>query len=480
MRKMKQLTVAGLILFGSLFLFSAGAFALHPEPVQIPETVDVRHRACQDISRLANKYKVEGLFSKDFEEGKTSCTRMDLATALVLLTEKMAAKVLKEGPAAVDKADLELIATLKDELRAEMILAGTRTFEQRNEELGTRFTALTKNISLSGGLVGVVQGSLGNKPKDYADVVGRGDLVFNFKVGENTIAVIDVEATGGDGIDRKIASFSGLNHVAGSTGDRVRFRQAWVEHSAWNDRLVLTAGKVDLTNYFDANVVANDENSQFLAGGFVNSAVLGAPDIGPGARIQAKLAEPLIFSLGYGSGDADSADSFDHGFGIAQLDYKVKFAELGGTYRVYGSVDGALPVIDPATGEPAGAKIRQKNALGFGLSLDQQLTEKLTVFARYGQRDRDAYTTRRAWSIGGQYTGLLPQRKSDVLGFAYGQIQAAGAIADSQEKLAELYYKVQLTSQIAIAPVVQYLINPAGSSGSDAVTALALRSQISF
>lgn len=477
---MKKLSVVSLILFGSLFLPSAGAFAMHPELAPIPEKVEVKHKACQDILRLANKYRVEGLFSKDFAEGKTSCTRMDLAAALVLLTEKMAQTAVKEGPAAVDRADLLLIADLKEDLRAEMLLANTRAFQQRNEELGTRLTPLTRNIALSGGLIGVVQGSLGNKPRDHADVVGRGDLIFNFKVGENTIAVIDVEATGGNGIDSKIATFSGLNGVAGATGDRVRFRQAWVEHTAWNDRLILTAGKIDLTNYFDANAVANDENSQFLSGGFVNSAVLGAPDIGPGARIQAKLAEPLIFSLGYGSGDADSADAFDHGFGIAQLDYKVRLAEREGNYRVYGSLDGALPVINPATGVPEGNKLRQKNAFGFGFSLDQQITDTLTLFARYGQRDREAYTTRRAWSVGGELTGLLPGRKDDVLGFAYGQIQAAGAVADSQEKLAELYYKVQVTDRIAIAPVVQYLINPAGSISTDPVTALALRSQISF
>ena len=162
-----------------------------------------------------------------------------------------------------------------------MLQVGTRAFQSRNEDLGTSFTALTKNISLSGGLVGSMHGSIGNEPKDHADVVGRGDLVFNFKVGESTIAVIDVESTGGDGIDAHIANFSALNGVAGSTGDRVRFREAWVEHAAFKDRLILTAGKIDMSNYFDSNAVANDENGQFLAGAFVHSGVLGIPADGP-------------------------------------------------------------------------------------------------------------------------------------------------------------------------------------------------------
>ena len=471
----KKLSIVGLIMFGNLCLFSGAAFALHPE-LSVPEKVEAKHKACQEIMRLGNKYKIEGLFSKDFEDGKNMCSRIDVAAAVHLLTEKMAEKVVKEGSGAVDREDLVLLSDLKEELRAEMLLVGTRSFQSRYEELGTKFTALTKNISLSGGLVGVVQGSLGNKPKDHADVVGRGDLVFNFKVSESTIAVIDVEATGGNGIDSHIGTrgktYSILNGVAGSTDDRVRFREAWVEHAAINDRLIITAGKIDLTNYFDSNAVANDENSQFLAGAFVNSSVLSAPGNGPGIRLQAKLAEPLVLSLGYGSGDTDSDDFVDHGYGIAELDYKLKLGELEGNYRGYASVDGAAP-----DGE---IKLEEKNGFGFGFSVDQQITDKLTLFARYGQRDKNVYATRRAWSVGGQYVGLIPGRKDDVLGFAYGQIETAAVVADSHEKLLETYYKFKINDQIAVAPVVQYLINPAGINSADNVVALALRSQISF
>jgi len=454
-------------------------FALHPELV-VPEQVELKHKACQEIMRLGNKYKVEGLFSKDFEEGKNMCSRIDVAAAVHLLTEKMAEKVVKEGNGAVDREDLVLLSELREELRAEMLLVGTRTFQSRYEDLGTKFTALTKNISLSGGLVGVVQGSLGNKPKEHADVVGRGDLVFNYKVGENTIAVIDVEATGGNGIDGQIGNFSVLNGVAGSTDDRVRFREAWVEHAAFNDRLIVTAGKIDLTNYFDANAVANDENSQFLGGAFVNSAVLGAPGNGPGIRLQAKLAEPLVLGLGYGSGDTDSDDFIDHGFGIVELGYRHKFGELEGNFRAYGTLDGSpieIDTADPENPQVVSNKLRQKNAFGFGFSIDQQITDKLTLFGRYGERDRDVYTSRRAWSVGGQYAGLIPGRKDDVFGFAYGQIEAA---ADSQEKLMETYYKFQISDQIAVSPVAQYLVNPAGIGSADKVVVLALRSQISF
>lgn len=478
MFNVKRMSVASTFLLGSLLLSSGAAFALHPDLV-VPEKVECSIKACKEIMRLGNKYQVEGLFSKEFLEGKQMCSRIDVAVAVHLLTEKMAEKVVTEGNGAVANEDLVLLSELKEELRAEMLLVGTRTFQSRYGDLGTRFTALTKNISLSGGMVGVLQGTVGHDPKDHAAVVGRADLVFNFKVGENTIAVIDLEATGGDGIDTEtsISSFSGLNGVAGSTGDRARFREAWVEHTALNDRLVVTAGKVDLSNYFDSNAVANDENGQFLAGAFVHSAVLPFPANGPGARIEAKLAEPLTFGLGYGSGDADSADSadsadiFSHGFGIAELGYKLKAGELEGNYRVYAALDGS---------RIEGDKLQPKNAYSFGVSLDQQVTNKLTLFARYGQSDKDVYAVNRAWSIGGQYVGLIPCRADDVLGVAYGQIKANGDVADSQEKLTEVYYKFMVSDQIEVAPVLQYLTNPAGIGSADNVLALALRTQISF
>jgi len=457
-------------LFLTLFmLVPQFAFALHPE-LAIPEKVEAGHRACREIMRLGSKYRVEGLFSKEFEAGSQSCTRIDLAAAVQLLTEKMAEKVVQEGNGAVDREDLVLLSDLREELRAEMLLVGTRTFQSRNEGLGTRFSALTKNISLSGGLVGVLQGSAGNRPKDHVDLAGRGDLVFNFKVGQSTIAVIDVEATGGNGLDGHIGNFSVLNGVAGSSDDRVRFREAWVEHAAFNDRLIITAGKIDLTNYFDSNAVANDENSQFLAGALVNSAVLGAPGNGPGLRLQARLSEALVLGLGYGSGDTDSDDFIDHGYGIVELDYKLKLGELEGTYRGYASLDGAA-----ADGE---GKFEEKNGFGFGFSIDQQLTDKLTLFGRYGQRDKNVYATRRAWSLGWQYAGPVPGRKDDLLGFAYGQIEATGA--SSPEKLTELYYRAQLNEQIALTPVVQYLINPLGDRDQHNVMVFGLRSQILF
>ncbi|HEY3308222.1 MAG TPA: carbohydrate porin, partial [Desulfuromonadaceae bacterium] len=435
----KKLVLCLLLATCLTLALSATSFALHPE-LQIPEKVEMKHEACQALSAIAKKYSIEGMFPKDFEEGKQHLNRVELAASVELLTEKLAEKVVKEGSASVDRKDLQTLDEIREDLRAEMLLVHTRAFQQRNETLGTLLHPLTSTISLSGQMVGVFQSSVGLKPRNHSAVVGRGDLVFSFKISDTTTAVIDVEATGGDGLDPRIPNFSGLNGVAGSTKDRVRFRQAWVEQSLFSDRMLATVGKIDLANYFDANAVANDENSQFLSSAFVNAHALSLPEKGPGARMQFKLAEPLVFGLGYGAGNVDADgvptgdDILDHGFGIAELDYKLKMNDLEGNYRVYGALDGALPdnVI----------KLKQKNAYNYGFSIDQQLTGKLSIFGRYAQRERSIYLTNRSWSAGLQYTGLIPGRADDVTAVAYGQISGNGLPA--QEKLLEWYYKFKV------------------------------------
>ena len=465
-----KLATAGLAMVLATICGQAGtALAMHPD-LAIPEKVSSSLKACQEIMRIARKYQVEGLFSKEFTEGHCQLSRLDVAVAVQMLTERIADKAAREGMAGIDREDLNILSDLREELRSEMLLAQARAFQSRYTELGTNLHALTRNITMSGGMTGVIQGSAGHQPKDTIDAVGRADMVFNFKVGESTSAVIDVEATGGNGINTTVESYSILNNIPMGPTDTVRFRTAWVEHSAFDDRLIFTLGKISLNDYFDNNSVANSELSQFLAGAFVNSAVLGAPLNGPGIRVSGRLSDHLTAGIGYGSGDTTASNITDHGFGIVELDYKRKLGDREGNYRFYGTLDGAKP--------DGAVKTVTKNALGAGLSLDQQLTDQLTLFGRFGWHDESAYQTRSAWSAGAQYTGLIPQRPNDNLGIAYGQVLINDTPA--QEKLLEAYYRIQVSEQLFISPHCQYLMDPLGDSAAENVFVGSIRAQIIF
>lgn len=454
--------------------FSLPAFALHPD-VKIPDKVFVDHQACRALHALSGKYKIEGIFTKEFTEGTQCLTRMELAASLHMLEEKLAEKVVKEGSDAVSREDLNSLSEIEEDLRSEMLLVRTRAFQARNEGLGTNLYPLTKNISISGALVGVFQNTVGNQQqKDGGDVTGRGDLLFNFKITDTSIAVVNLRAAGGTGIDSRVGNLAGLNGIATTDGDNVRFYKAFVEQSMFDDRIIATMGKIDMGDYFDANTVANDETSQFLAGMFTNSPTISLPVSGPGGRVHAKLGEMFTLGVGYGS-STGSGDRFtSNGYGIAEIDAKIRLAGLEGNYRIYGAIDGAKP--------DGSNKFQAKNAYNAGISIDQQLTDRLTLFARFGQRERNVYAASRSWSAGVQYAGLFPGRENDTIGIAYGQIAGNGDYLPAQEKLMETYYSIKLHDKVSLAPVYQLVINPAGDQSGNygSVNVLGVRTQVTF
>jgi carbohydrate-selective porin OprB len=150
------------------------------------------------------------------------------------------------------------------------------------------------NLELALGLTGIVQGSMNNDDNnpdkgDTTDANWSVDFEIGAPIGNHGRAFILIEAGQGDGLTDEAGiadSFFGVNDDAGGSEARLEVTEAWYEHTLWDGRVVFTLGKIDLSNYFDANALANDEATQFLATGLVNSIVLAFPDDnGPGVRL---------------------------------------------------------------------------------------------------------------------------------------------------------------------------------------------------
>ena len=202
------------------------------------------------------------------------------------------------------------------------------------------------------------------------------------------------------------------------------------------------AGKIDLTNYFDTNAVANDETSQFLSTAFVNSAALQQPRNGPGAF--AFYDSKKSWRMGVGvQNPADSGFSVaDRPYGIAELDYNTRFFRgYEGNYRILGHMSRSL----------------DDGNRGFGFSIDQVLFPNFTGFARYGFNNRSTGTANQyAWSAGFEKKKLLAVRPLDTLGFAFGQQEGTGA--SKIDTLTELYYRFFLTDHLSVSPHLQWLL----------------------
>ena len=253
-----------------------------------------------------------------------------------------------------------------------------------------------------------------------------------------------------------------------------------------NEKLTFTFGKIDLTNYFDANEVANDETTQFLSTGFVNTLAVEFPDNGPGARVTLSPTELVDISFGWMAVDQDNGDSSwnDMGrgsFAIGEVDLKPVLAELQGNYRFYAwYMNADHQEWDGSDDDQTGS--------GFGLSLDQQLIpDALTIFARAAWQNEDIYEIEAHYSAGLQLTGKFWNRADDVVGLAYGFAKisneyedASARNIDDDEQHLELYYRLVFNDHFALTADYQWINNPAGNSDADNASVFGLRSQIDF
>jgi hypothetical protein len=337
------------------------------------------------------------------------------------------------------------------------------------------------NLRIAVGLTGVVQGSIDGEDisgqnRDQTDGSWSMDLELESPVGERGLVFMLIEAGQGDGLTDELEGlFHNVNDDAGDSESGLEVTEAWYQHSFLDDRVALAVGKLDMTNYFDTNTVANDERFQFLNSGLVNSIAVEFPeDNGAGALLAVYPAEWVEFGLGWAESDADWEDIANDGFGIAEVNLKPNFHEREGNYRFYAWANGSDK-------EELGDGDSHKNGWGVGLSFDQQLTDCLTAFLRAGYRDRDVYEVEGTWSAGAEVRGSKWNRENDMLGFAVSQALISDKVEpDDTETLFEAYYSIMFSDQFRLSPDIQIIDNPGGDADNDTVIVLGTRAQVDF
>jgi porin len=115
--------------------------------------------------------------------------------------------------------------------------------------------------------------------------------------------------------------------------------------------------------------------------------------------------------------------------------------------------------------------------VGFYVGFDQMLWKEqddpddeqgLGLFARYGHAHRDVNKASDYWSAGLSYKGLIPERDSDLCGFAVSQAIFSDLYREyrrsdaDRETVYEWYYKYYLTDWLILSPDLQVITNPGG------------------
>lgn len=323
-----------------------------------------------------------------------------------------------------------------------------------------------KRILVGASGTGVFQQILNDGEGRHSSAEGSLDLLFIGKPLAYTTFFVDLEAIGGNGHDEFIGNISGLNDDAGSLQDedgvdRISVREVWLQSELFKQHVRLVAGKIDLTNYFDINGVANDETTQFITSAFVNNRTLEVPENGPGIAAFYDTRRGLFFGLGLQSADNAGLDILDGLYGIGEIGMRSHYLfGLEGTYRLWTKINGG-----------------RNDNMGLGINVDQHLSARFVAFARYGINETDGADVKSAWSTGLELRHPFLSRINDSTAFAFGNTES---VDGREEQVTEVYYKLSFNKHFAITPLFQAVFNPVGSQDSDVVTLAGVRMQVDF
>lgn len=167
--------------------------------------------------------------------------------------------------------------------------------------------------------------------------------------------------------------FATSNLGGGQTG-AVGVAEAWYEHKFFDEMFAVRLGKIDPTAIYDANEVANDQTTQFLADVFVNNSAIRFPSYTPGMHFGMALGDFVSLSLGVyeETAAATIAGEFEYKFVIGEVGLHYEMFDNPGNFRITGWSSG----VEDARGE---------SRTGFGFNLDQGFGDELmALFMRLG------------------------------------------------------------------------------------------------
>lgn len=322
-------------------------------------------------------------------------------------------------------------------------------------------------LNFNGDATSIIQHNAGDGSLSTA--TGSFDFFAFSQLGNYAKVFINLEGIGGDGPNSRLNSYSGLNGDAGSLQDasgtdRIHVLEAWVEFSFFDNWLQVTTGKIDVTNYFDVNLIANDETSQFISSPFVNNAAFAAPSNSPGVRVNVDLSSLLLFQLAVVSNNNSGDQIFSNLFKIGSTGLNIDFGrDIFGFVHLFGYNNSAY-----------------EKATGYGFSSNIMIKNKLALFCRWNENSdnlAEIHGIKKGWSSGAEFSTSLYDTELRS-GIAFGEIVPT-AKNIINEKLLEFYISYQVNEWIYLSPHFQIVWNAAGVKNQNYKIA-AFRTQFNF
>lgn len=356
-------------------------------------------------------------------------------------------------PGAKRSVTYQREATSRRQTIGEEIEEALADAEEKHVRIGVNSTFTFQNAQQTSGRPWLAAG--------HSYALASADLTFTAGLAQNTMFFADIVGLSGNPPDTEIQGLTLLNSYTArlSRQNELNLREAWIKTELLNQKLDLTVGRLDLTNYFDRNTAANDETTQFLSDALVNNPALGLASNGAGVAVVYEPYSSFTFKLGAQQSNPLATNLSQSVFALGEVDYLMRpFGLPEGNYRAWFRTDNS-----------AG---RRSNA--WGLSVDQKLSPALTLFGRYGN-GKIGLDKIRFYSAGIQFQNGFVLNPEDNWGIGYSHTDFAGR----DEDLAEVYYNLHLTEKLRVSPHLQY-VHEGDAPDSRAFILPGLRLQASF
>jgi high affinity Mn2+ porin len=287
------------------------------------------------------------------------------------------------------------------------------------------------------------------------------------------------------------------------------------------ERWVFTVGKFAVTDVFDVNQYAHDPRSDFLnwtaidAGTFDYAADPWGYTVG--AAAERYFGNWTLRASVFDLSNLPHSKHLAPGFSEFQVDAEVERRHelLGhagkilltffGSYGRMGLLDAALDLGQQTHTLPDTGLVRSwRSRIGADVSLEQELTENLGLFARLGKASGNVEIYEftdvdRSASAGVSVKGTAWRRADDTVGVAAimngisgvreAYLNAGGLgllIGDGQlphpgpEKIAETYYSIAMWGSVRLSLDYQFIANPAYNRDRGPVSVYAVRVHAQF
>jgi hypothetical protein len=249
--------------------------------------------------------------------------------------------------------------------------------------------------------------------------------------------------------------------------------EIWWEQHILKDIIAFRIGKLDIEDYFN-NYKFNSSSYYFFNAAFSSSPAIAFPESGGGLAMLYQPSKKCYIMAGISdtNGKKTSLDNTFF-FTASKYFYAVEFG-VKPKFNHYGEGTYSLTLWH--------REERDEDDLpsdeGFAISLQQEITDKITPFVRYSCSDGDATNIQQIISAGVGFNDIFG-RENDVAGIGL----AWGAPSDKSlhdQYTMETFYRFQVKKHIQITPGIQLIVDPSNDPDSDVKAVFQIRARITF